>query len=70
MINFIDLRDQAPLLEGGRFAFWDTTTSSFVSDDDGTHTWATLQEFQECLSDPILVKRCCRLAPDWTTRSY
>ena len=64
MIRFIDLRHVSEDLGGDRFAFFDTVTNCFISDDIGKHTWVTLSGFiVGCLDSNLL--RYVDLTPEW-----
>lgn len=69
MIRFVDMR--AADIAGGRFAFFDTITNRFVSNNDET-AWVDWADFEEANSisreegrDPRPAERFKRLCPPW-----
>ncbi len=65
MIRFIDLRHHTEDLGGDRFAFWDTVTDTFVTDDIGCQTWETIDQFTEGYLGPQKIERFIALTPGW-----
>lgn len=73
MIRFIDLRHHEEDLAGDRFAFFNTVTGQFLSDDVGTQTWGTLQDFEtdiSCGPDAEYKDRCVALVPEWLKETH
>ncbi len=67
LIRFIDLRHHADDI-GDRFAFWDTVTDRFVSDDMGCQAWTTIDEFVQGYQGDEL-DRFVGLTPEWAKRA-
>ncbi len=63
MIRFIDLRHHEGDISG-RFAFWDTVTDRFVSDDIGCQAWDTIDEFAQGYRGTE-ADHFMRLTPEW-----
>lgn len=64
MIRFVDLRHVAEDLGGYRFAFWDTVTDRFISDDVGWQAWKTIGHFAQGYQGNEL-ERFVGLTPEW-----
>lgn len=66
MIRFIDLRKAQ--IAGGRFAFFDTVTDTFITDDMGDQTWDTVGEFTENYRSNEELDRFIKLIPKWAEK--
>lgn len=64
MIRFIDLRHVAEDIGGDRFAFFDTVTCAFVTDNMDCQTWGTIGEFAQGYGG-IELARFVQLTPEW-----
>lgn len=65
MIRFIDLRHHTDDLAGDRFAFFDTLTNTFVTDDMGCQVWETIGQFDQGYNGPHKLARFVELTPEW-----